>query len=128
MKKVLWKEAEALCTAKLISLGYDVFIPFNGGGEIDLIAVNNSEVKRIQVKSITPRNPDYISVHLSRSSVNYKTIKYKPYTNIDWFLIYDGKNIYRIPSELVNCNINLRYSPTKNNQKLGVFMASDFII
>jgi len=54
IKKVNWKHAEALCHARLIELGYETFVPFVGGGEVDLIAMKEGKLLRIQVKSVSP--------------------------------------------------------------------------
>tara|TARA_R100000656_G_C3915497_1_gene121788 strand:+ start:335 stop:742 length:408 start_codon:yes stop_codon:yes gene_type:complete len=128
IQEVDWKHAEAVCNAKLIELGYDTYLPFTGGGEVDIIAVKGSEIKRVQVKSVSPNKKDVMKVHLYRSIVNFKTHAYKPYENIDWFLVYDGTNIYKFEASEVELHVSLRYTAPRNNQLKNVRMASDFII
>jgi len=125
-EKVCWKQAEAIINAKLISLGYDTFIPFNTGGEIDLLAVKDNNILKLQVKSITPKN-DCICFSFRRKSSNYKKVVSKPYENIDYFLLYDGINIFVVSNENNIKSITLRYKIPKNNQE-NIFMASDYLI
>lgn len=126
-KEVNWKHAEAVCNSRLIELGYETFFPFNGGTEIDLIAVKGGQVKRVQIKSVSPKRKDKINIRTYRSNINYKGHSYSHYENIDWFLVYDGTNIYKIEAEEPSVNICLRYTAPKNNQLEGIRMASDYI-
>ena len=126
--KVDWRFAEAICNSRLIELGYETFFPFNGGGEIDMLAIKDGLIKRIQVKSITPTSKNKIELNLTRNSINYKTIKRTPYTQIDWFLIFDGTNIYKIDSSETDSYLTLRYRVPSNNQLTGVKMASDYLL
>lgn len=123
---VNWKYAEAICNARLIELGYSTFLPFTTSEEIDIIAIKDKKVYKIQIKSITPKG-NTISLHLARNASNYKKHISKPYTNIDFFLIYDGINIYKIYPDNSTA-VTLRYKPTKNNQSKGIKMASDHIL
>jgi Holliday junction resolvase-like predicted endonuclease/predicted transcriptional regulator len=127
VKPVDWKCSEAICNLKLIELGYDTYIPFIGGGEIDLIATKDNVVYRIQIKSIAPRNKDSICIDLSRNSINYKSAARKKYENIDFFLIYDGTNIYKFDFDIKVMSITLRYTVPKNNQIDKIKMAHDYI-
>ena len=127
IKKVNWKHAEALCHARLIELGYETFVPFVGGCEVDLISMKEGKLVRIQVKSVSPTNKQKINVHTYRSSINFKQHKYELYKYIDWFLIYDGTNIYKIENKKASTNITLRYKLPKNNQNEGIRIASDYI-
>lgn len=127
LKKVNWKHAEAVCNARLIELGYETFFPFTGGTEIDLIAIKGEDIKRIQIKSVSPKK-DKINIRTYRSNINYKKHTYQHYKNIDWFLVYDGTNIYKIDSGEPSVNICLRYTLPKNNQSEGIKMASDYIL
>jgi len=127
IKKVNWKHAESICHTRLIELGYETFIPFIGGGEVDLIAMKEGKLVRIQVKSVSPTNKQKVKVNTYRSSINYKQHKYELYKYIDWFLIYDGTNIYKIENKEPSTHITLRYTLPKNNQNEGIRMASDYI-
>ena len=124
-KQVCWKHAEAVCVSKLIEKGYEIFMPFNGGGEIDLIAYKDSKLYRVQIKSISPKSRGFIDIDLTRNSLNYKKRISSPYTNIDFFLIYDGYNIYKV-TDKVN-NIVLRYKIPRSNQVHNIRMAKDYI-
>lgn len=129
MKPVDWKYGEAICNARLVELGYDTYMATISGGEIDIVAIKDNIVYRVQVKSITPTNNESIKLSLERNSVNYKERKTKKYENIDFFLIYDGNNIYKVDFDDVKSKggITLRYKVTKSNQKEKIKMASDYI-
>lgn len=130
IKSVNWKYAEILCQARLTELNYEIFIPSITGGEIDFIAYKNSNYYRIQVKAISPIKKNYISIKLHRKSGSYNNPKSINYTNIDWFLIYDGTNIYKVNKSYINNNKNLtlRYKIPANNQIDNITMAYDFIL
>lgn len=122
-KNVNWKVAEAICNAKLIELGYETFIPFNGNGEIDIIAHKDDSLYRIQIKSVSP-NGNAFDVDLSRNGSNGTRI---PYENIDLFLIYDGTNIYRISKNQLETRMTFRYKIPINMQIDNIKMARDYI-
>lgn len=127
-KQVCWKVAEAKALARLLELGYEVFTPFTGGGEIDLIAYKDNISYKVQVKSTSPKpNDKGIYVELMRSSVNYKKRVFSVYTNIDFFLIYDGTNIYKIDPEEGIKSLSLAYKAPINNQVEKIKMAKDYI-
>ena len=121
VKKVCWRYAEAICTARLIELGYEVFTPFNGGGEIDLVVFKDGTLSKVQIKSISPTNTSFISLSPRRNGCKNPT----PYKNIDFFLLYDGSNLYKLNGD--ETIITLRYTVPKNNQMENVRMAYDYI-
>jgi Holliday junction resolvase-like predicted endonuclease len=122
LKTVDWRHAELVVNARLVELGYDTFIPSVSGGEIDLIAHKDGNCYRIQIKSASPTKST-ATIHFQRRTRNslYR------YENIDWFLIYDGTNVYKFNFSEVNSSIKLRYRIPLNNQIDKVFMASDYI-
>lgn len=123
---VCWKVAEAKAVVRLIELGYEVFTPFITGGEIDLVAYKNKDSYRVQVKSISPKK-NSITISTLRNSVNFKKHSSSKYTNIDFFLIYDGTNIYKVDASDEMKSITLSYSVPKNNQFHKIHMAKDYI-
>lgn len=127
-KQVSWKSSELICMAKMIDLGYEIFIPQNYGSEIDFIAYKDKEFYKIQVKSASPTNKEYIHIDFSRNSVNYKRNKRRAYENINFYLIYDGTNIYKIDHYEGIHTMNLRYSIPSNGQIDGIHMAYDYIL
>jgi len=133
IKKVDWRHAEAVCLTRLIELGYEVFVPFNGGGEIDLIAYKDFVSYRIQIKSVSPIKKEYICIPVSRQISNRylpnrSTLSTKPYENIDFYMIYDGTNIYKINFDKNITNITLRYKVPANQQIIDIKMARDYIL
>ncbi len=130
IKKVDWRTAEACVNAKLIELGYQTFLPFNDGGEIDIIAVKDDKLHKIQVKSVSPTNDKYVTFYLRRSRNNYKKNISFSYENIDLFILYDGTYFYKLSFDQLKerkC-FTLRYISTNNQQSLKVNMAYDYLI
>ena len=130
IQKVDWKHAETFCIAELTKLKYEVFLPVISNGEIDFIAYKDNKTYRIQVKAVSPKNKYFLPCTLVRKTSNGSNcVKNIAYTNIDWFLIYDGTNIYKINRNEINGSINLRYKvPAPNNNGKKVHMASDYIL
>lgn len=130
IKKVDWRVAEANVNSKLIELGYNTFLPFNDGGEIDLIATKDEKLYRIQIKSTSPTNTKSSSFQLCRNKNNYKKNVSFSYKNIDVFILYDGTYFYKIyPDQLQNKKfITLRYVCAVNNQTCNVRMAYDYLL
>lgn len=121
-----WKYAEAFCISKLVLNGYDVFIPINGGGEIDCIAVKDSKSYNVQIKSSAPVK-DRVVFALMRNSVNFHHGSSKPYTCIDFFLLFDGVNVFKLDFDENIKGIAFRYKVTSNNQVDKINMASDYL-
>jgi len=125
--EVCWKYAEAICNTRLIELGYETFIPTITGCEIDLIAYKDNKLYRIQIKSTSPKNTESCYIKTTRETSRDPKNRYSAYTNIDWFLIYDGNHIYKL-DDLTNIKsgITLRYLPPKINS-FHTKMAKDYI-
>lgn len=129
VKAVNWKLAETLCIAKLVELGYEPFLPVISNGEIDVIATKNGTPYRIQIKSKTLTSKSTCAIPITRNSMNYKDRRSDCYKNIDFFMIYDGTNYFKVPLSEVSGlkQITLRYKIPRNNSETGIRMASDYL-
>ena len=70
----------------------------------------------------------------SASLTNGKVKKYKYYTadNVDWLGVYDPTTdrCYYIPAEELGtgmCELQLRLTPPRNNQRIGIRYAADYV-
>lgn len=129
-KEVNWKHAEVMCAARLTELGWEVFVPLNHGTESDFIIHKNGVIKRCQVKSHSKDNIECMYIQLRRMTNHTSNTSTSPYTQIDWFLIYDGYHVYKVDnSETADLSVSLRYLAPKNYGGSGTIrMASDYIL
>ena len=126
--------AELKVAAHLLELGYRIAIPYGEDWDYDLIVCRDEKLERIQVK-YTCSDGAVIRVKcFSHSLTNGKVRSTKRYTSrtIDWLAVYDHgtKRCYYLPaSELGDGRsaLHLRLTAARNNQRLGVRLASDYL-
>ncbi len=121
--------AETKILADLISLGYTVSIPYGEDVRYDLVVDVDNKFLRIQCK-YTTSNLEFVYIK-ARSTNNWKTIVYNN-SVIDVIATYDSSTdkIYYVPISEFKENqssIQLRLTPSKNNQKLRTRKACDFL-
>ena len=124
---VNWKHAELCCMSKLSELGYDIFVPLSSNGEIDCVGFKDGKLYRVQIKC-SDVYKDCLQVSLKRNTVNFHRNKSKPYENVDFFLIFDGENVFKVDFDNSFTNITLRYKVPVNGQIDRVRMAKDYLI
>ena len=128
--KRIGKIAEMRVAAKLLELGYDVFLAATEDLPVDMVAYVDGEFIRIQVKSRIPKD-NVIHVELYSSTQKYR----KQYTveDVDWVILYDPSSDhgYKIDLHLISDqkSICLRTGGyTKNNQYANVHLAEQYMI
>lgn len=121
--------AEMIIAAEAVKRGYKVAFPFGHDWKYDLIVERNGKLERIQCKYTQSKN-GVVAIRCASMSewVHYK---YKE-SDIDWIAAYDTQTdkCYFIPSSMLGEGrslINLRLSPTKNNQDKGILWAKDYL-
>lgn len=119
-------ESEVL--AALLRAGYQVLIPF-GVARYDLAIDSGTSILRVQVKT----------GHIRNGAVIYKTAscspgtgyQRRPYTadEIDLFAVYCPQTggVYLVPIAEAGGG-GLRLQPPRNNQRVRVRMASDYLL
>lgn len=121
--------SEAKFTAKLLELGYEVFIPFGNGSRYDLVFKLNGKFKTLQIK--TGKLKDNFIVFNS-SSLNKETKKRKSYHGeVDFLGIYciENNSYYLMPvNKVAKTATTLRLTSPKNNQKKNIHLAKDYQI
>jgi hypothetical protein len=120
---------EALIMADIRRRGYSIALPFGEDWSCDLIVLKGKVLEKVQCKYTESKN-GVIKVKC-RSCNNWTNKKYSS-KEIDWIACYDNTSnkCYYIPSKLLGDGrtaINLRLSPTKNNQQKKILHASEFL-
>ena len=126
---------ELVVAARLAELGYRVSIPFGHDSPYDLVVEVDGHLKKVQVKSITPKN-GCLPVKCTRVTniTKGKQIR-QSYTknDFDYMIAYDAKSsqCYNVPIDLVHeteDTLYLRIDPTKNGQATNIRWARDYLL
>jgi hypothetical protein len=125
---IVGARAELAVATGLIRAGYDVFAPvFNAHSRIDLIACRDSVPIKVQVKTS----------RLERGAVCFWTCSNTKHVRLDYrndadaFGVYspDLVLVYLVPVlEVPLRQASLRLDPAKNNQKVNVRWAADYLV
>lgn len=112
----------------LMNDGWDVYTAIGDCTKVDIIAIKNKHIVRIQVKTINRLKHGAASVSgskiTSRKRVNYKQ------DDFDYIALYviERDQIAYVPIEMVfkSC-VSLRFEPTRNGQSKRVHNFNDFV-
>jgi hypothetical protein len=123
--------AETAIVAHAVRLGIDVYTPVAEGGRYDMIFDVHSQLLRVQCKwAVLAGDVVIIRCYSSRRTASGHLRRLYSADEIDAFASYcaelDRAFFLPIDSFTASAAIQLRLSPAKNNQKLGVNWASDF--
>lgn len=122
-----------LAVAKdLTARGYSVFVELGDLSKIDLIAVKEEKLIRIQVKTVWDSSDGAVGITSKSSGPGYKY--YYTSRDIDIIAVYVADRddiIYANIAEIDGSQEGkhgkvLRYTPTKNNQTKGVLMVEEY--
>ena len=124
-----------MVAADLMRRGYKLAFPYGEDWDYDLVVCRDGEkLERVQVKYTCSDGAVVIVRARSASLTNGKVKPYKYYTaeTVDWLAVYDvtTDRCYYLPaSELGTgmCMLSLRLRETRNNQRIGVRFASDYV-
>lgn len=126
-KKTKGSIAEMEVASRLLQKGWNVLFPFGENNRYDLVAEKGGKFTRVQVKYVTPKNG---SLEVGCKSSNNWTVDKYTADQIDFIAVYNSKtgDVYFVPSSKFNSSsIKLRLNKTKNNQKIGIKQAKDFL-
>jgi hypothetical protein len=120
---------EAAVLKALIDRGLDVLVPFGGGQPFDLVVhLDGARFIRIQCKTARRRG----GAMLFNSRTTDHGRGRLPYDGLaDAFGVYAPwiDAVYLLPvSEVTAYVLTLRLDPTKNNQRVGVRFAGDYLL
>lgn len=126
-KKTKGDIAELAVASRLMDKGWKVLFPYGENSRYDLVIEQKGKFLRVQVKYVTPKK-GVLDVNC-RSSNNWSVLHYTP-EEIDIIAVYNSfdASIYFIPVHKINrSSFKLRLEHSKNNQKLHVHLAKDFV-
>ncbi len=114
--------------------GYKIAFPYGEDWDFDLIRCRDERLERVQVKYTTSDGTVVTVRCRSHSLTNGRIKRTKHYTatTIDWLAVYDATTdrCYYVPAaELAGgrYELTLRLKPAKNNQRLRIRYASDYV-
>ena len=126
--------AELAVACDIRRRGYRICFPFGEDCDYDLIVDRGDRLDRVQVKYTESDGAVVIVRSRAVSVTNGKVCHTKLYTaaEIDWLAVYDAtsERCYYLPASMLGEGrslIHLRLTPARNNQRLGVWMASNFL-
>jgi hypothetical protein len=127
--------AELRVAADLAARGCKVLIPFGEDCDYDLVADYEGRFHRVQVKYSKSKGEVIVVRCRSHSLTNGKVRQTKVYTSatIDWIAVYDptSNRCYYVPSWRLGVrgltDLRLRLTPARNNQKLRIRFAEDYL-
>ena len=123
--------AETALAKAALEVGYDVYRPMFEGGRYDLIVDTGGRLLRVQCKW-APLQRDVVVVRSYTARRNADGLLRHPYVagEFDVMGAYCAEldRCYLIPYEAIDgmVQISLRTRPTRNNQHLGVRLASHY--
>jgi hypothetical protein len=112
-------------------MGYDVYRPMFEGGRYDLVFDTGSQLLRVQCKW-APLNGDVIVIRSYSTRRNAEGLLRRPYARGEFDVIaaYCAAidRCYLIPYDVINgaVQLHLRLRPARNNQHLGIRLASHY--
>ena len=120
---------ELAIASDLVNQGYDVFFPYGDVSHIDIIAVKENQVVKLQAKTVKSSKKGTVCLsHFTnrRSGLRYTT------RNIDYMALYviDRKVVaYVSMSEIEGhtTSFSLRFDPPKNGQRKGIKYFNDYL-
>lgn len=122
----------AKAIADLIGKGYQVMLPMTEHAPFDLVAYRSGRFLRVQVKyrSMGPTGTvdvDFKAVWSDRQGIHKRRIDR---TEIDIFCIYcpETDTCYYLCPPIGQDSVKLRITPSRNNQRTGVWFAEDHLV
>jgi hypothetical protein len=122
--------------ADLAKRGYRIAFPYGEDCDFDLLFWRppSSALERVQVKHARSDGAVIVAQSRSQSLTNGRVRATKKYTaeTIDWLAIYDPTTdlVYYVPASELGAGmsaVSLRLQATRNNQRVGVRMAEDYL-
>ena len=120
---------EAVAIAEFQKRSIQTFLPFGHNNPIDIIALINNKLIRIQCKTTQKtHNNEYMYFNLTRDTRAYQHLKYTE-NEIDYFFLYCIENGFKglISIQEINCSdVTIRLTAPKNNQCNRIRMYYDY--
>lgn len=128
--KTLGTIGEMKAIAKLLELGYEVFLPINENSSIDLIIRKDELILKVQVKSCTSIIKNTMRFSLEKNRSNTKENLSLIYTedDIDLFILYCHENEYIGSVSIIDApskQINVKLEDDGYRNQYKVWLAED---
>ena len=126
--------AELAVALDLRRRGYKLLIPYGEDCNYDLVVDRGDRLERVQVK-YTASDGCVVRVRCRSHSLTNGKVKHTKYYTaemIDWLAVYDATTdtCYYVPAALLGtgrAELALRLTPARNNQRVGIRDAADFL-
>jgi hypothetical protein len=125
--------AELMVAADLRRRGYRICIPFGEDCDYDLVIERHGNLERVQVKYARSNGARLFVKCYSHSLTNGRIRATKCYTAemIEWIAVWDATTAipYYVPAATFDGHkqLTLRVGPTRNNQRLHIRDARDYL-
>jgi hypothetical protein len=126
-KKTKGSIAEMEVASLLMKKGWNVLFPFGENNRYDLVAEKGGKFNRVQVKYVTPKNG---ALNVGCKSSNNWTVDKYTAGQIDFIAVYNpiSRDVFFVPASQFNSSaIKLRFEKTRNNQRIGIKRAEDYL-
>jgi hypothetical protein len=122
-------KAEAMILAAFMERDFDVLVPFGGGQPYDLVVdLSGRTFLRVQCKTAWPSGGCLI-FHPRTTDHGRGPQSYFGLADIFGVYFPPSQSVYLVPIDAVaRFEGRLRLEPTRNNQKRGIRLASDYAI
>ncbi len=127
-KKTKGSIAEMEVASLLMKKGWNVLFPFGENNRYDLVAEKSGKFNRVQVKYVTPKNG---ALNVGCKSSNNWTVDRYTADQIDFIAVYNSisRDVFFLPASQFNSSaIKLRFEKTRNNQRIGIKHAEDYLL
>ncbi len=127
--KQIGNVTELRCITAFCEQGIPVSIPYGDCERYDFIIDVNHKLLRVQVKT-SKELPEAAGIEFYCRSTGYNSTgainrSYSP-DDIDYFATWHNGVTYLVPVEECSTQKKLRFTPPKNNQKVGINFAKDY--
>lgn len=126
--------AEAAIILDLTKKGYTIFKPLSQNTFADIVIMREGVLESVQIKYVTPTDDKLIvPLYKKMSTMTTCRVTYRyNETSLHWMAVYcpDPEMCIYVPRDVWANNsvaINLRLTPTKNNQTKNVLYATDYV-
>lgn len=121
------KLGESIALTKFLSLGYEVFLPFGDGSNIDLVVKINNRYCGVQVKTISKTESDRVICPVTRTINGSKKTYSADEVDYFVFVVLDLNKVllYKVESNSPTTQINFQLE--RKNVKNARFI-DDFLI
>lgn len=118
---------EILVIKRLIELDWNVFTPIHHNSKIDVIAIKDQKIKKIQVKTTTEQRNNSIILYLKKSHLNPKYDYVYDLKDLDYFALcfLPEEKVLFIPTTEIGIQktFNIKLNDEKSNRSFTNYLS-----